>query len=198
MLILLMAMLSCKNKDVTVEVPKNLIDKNKFVEVLVDVNLLEGHLTNLNVNMPEIKNNSLGKYKSIFERHGIDNTTYQSSYDYYVQQDVYKEMVDSALAKLTILENKLLKVPDVKQMSLPQFRQLIIIDSMVDFLEVDSVHTREFIIDSLLSYYQKHNDKIVSIGLDSLSFHSSMMNMRKNKLLFKSITSKILEEHYND
>ena len=92
-IIVLAFLVSCQSEASKVTEPSNKLSQNDFKNLLLDVNLLEGYLTNLNVNLPAIKDTSLGQYKTIFNKYNLTYKEYKENYDYYIQQDNYKDIL---------------------------------------------------------------------------------------------------------
>lgn len=184
--------LNCESSS-KVKRPNDLIDENKFKTILLDVNLLEGHLTNLNVNMPDIRDNSLGKYKSIFTKHKVSFEQYKASYNFYSQQVSFKQMEEKVLDSLNKLEIYLQSQPEVRDLTFPQFMQLVEADSLESLFRDTTLSNTEK-IDSMERFYNKFPEKIKSIGMDNDSFKQSMQKLRINEILYKSLVQKALNQ----
>ncbi|MFN0031392.1 MAG: DUF4296 domain-containing protein [Flavobacteriales bacterium] len=94
--------------DAQVQAPANLIEQNKFVEVLVDVRLLEGSYS-AKVQRPDtIRSKMTGYYQTLFDKHGISKEQFVSSYNYYLQRNA--EMIgmeDSVMMRLQSMSKSL-------------------------------------------------------------------------------------------
>ena len=183
----------CCNEQTHNESPKDLIPKEKFTKLLCETTLLEGYLTNENVNIPAVRDKSLGRYKDIFNDFGISNEQYQSSYEYYVQQPYFKEMLEQAIQILEKKEEKILDVSEIKQMSFGQFQTLLKSDSLNFSMVLDTSISNQTKLDSISTYYKKHPQKLTVIAMDSLSFQYSLNRYREG-MLFNSIVKSLSKE----
>jgi hypothetical protein len=110
LVVIFIMILSCNKKEVSK--PKNLIPKDKMIDLLFDM-----HLANKSRN---IKNN-LGDKKPnyfplIYKKYNIDSTQFKESHTYYMTNlpeyiEIYKKMDDSIMSLLK-KEEKLLKEKD--------------------------------------------------------------------------------------
>jgi len=97
--------LSCSHKEV--KAPGHIINKDKLVDVQVDLYLVEA-VNNMNI----LSQDSADiKYKMLFEtvmkKHNITKEDYESSLRYYtLDNKSMNEIYDSVMFKLTTLENK--------------------------------------------------------------------------------------------
>ncbi|MGL4597233.1 MAG: DUF4296 domain-containing protein [Bacteroidia bacterium] len=123
LLVLLVLAISCHNdeKKVTLpDEPENLIAKEKMVQVLTDVHLLEAALSNHTSKNPSAfpgvraNGNELEEeasvvtvakkipYYDIFKKHGVTRTQYENSINWYAAQpEVYNEMYADVITELS-------------------------------------------------------------------------------------------------
>lgn len=184
---LLSLLISCGPKTSKVSKPNDLIDREKFTELLVETSLLEGHLTNVNTNIPEIRDQSLGKYKNVFKQFEVSNEQYQKSYSYYVQQDYFKDIIQTAIDKVTEKEEYLKNLPEIKQMSFEQLKTVLKQDGFDKLLLNDTTLNHLQKIDTISTYYKVNPDQLKIISIDSLSFQYSLNRFRDSKQLFKTL-----------
>lgn len=91
---LLFSFISCNN---TIEKPKNLIEKDKMIDILYDISLLEAIKTQ-NIN-GGIKNKEANEY--LYKKYSIDSTQLAQSNKYYAADvDEYKKMFEEVKTKL--------------------------------------------------------------------------------------------------
>jgi len=91
---LLFAFVSCNT---AIEKPKNLIEKDKMIDVLYDISLLEAIKTQ-NIN-GGIKNKDANEY--LYKKYNIDSTQLAQSNKYYAADvDEYKKMFEEVKARL--------------------------------------------------------------------------------------------------
>ncbi|MFY0652089.1 MAG: DUF4296 domain-containing protein [Cyclobacteriaceae bacterium] len=95
--LLIFILFSCGNG---AEIPNDLLPKEKLVQILIDVHVLESKIQNIRVK----KDSSQLLYntfeKEIFEKHGIERDVYDRSYRYYLEElnemeNIYKTVIDS-------------------------------------------------------------------------------------------------------
>ena len=188
--IIFQLLVGCSNNS-KLKPPKNKIEQSKFVKLLIDVNLLEGHLTSLNVNMPNIRDTSLGQYKGIFEKYNIDYQQYKENYDYYIQHDNYLTIQQEVYDSLEVMEKRYEKIASYKNISFSQYQQILKKDSLDLFLKNDTILTHTQKVDTILHFYRKHQERLNEISIDSISFEKNMQKLYKSKALFNSIMSKV-------
>jgi hypothetical protein len=91
---LLLAFISCNN---AIEKPKNLIEKDKMIDILYDISLLEAIKTQ-NIN-GGIKNKDANEY--LYKKYKIDSIQLAQSNKYYAADvDEYKKMFEEVKARL--------------------------------------------------------------------------------------------------
>lgn len=91
---LLLALISCND---TVEKPKNLIEKDKMVDILYDLSLLEA-IKSQNIN-GGISNENANKY--LYKKYKIDSIQLVQSNKYYAADvEEYKKMFEEVKSKL--------------------------------------------------------------------------------------------------
>lgn len=183
--------LACNSGRSSVKVPENKMEQTEFVNLLIDVNLLEGHLTNLNVNLRNIKELSLGQYKYIFKKYDISYAEYKENYDYYIQQDDYKDILQVVYDSLDSMSVRYENIEAYKEISFVQYKQLLQNDSITLFLQHDTLLSHDERVDTILNYYRNNQHKINAIGVDSIAFEKNILKFRKNKVLFKSVMSQV-------
>lgn len=94
MTLLVLAFISCND---TVERPKNLIEKDKMINILYDVSLLESIKTQ-NIN-GGISNKAANEY--IYKKYKVDSTQLAQSNKYYAADlDGYKKMFEEVKRRL--------------------------------------------------------------------------------------------------
>ena len=90
-------MLSCGNSQVKYKKPDNLIPKEQMVDILYDMHLAVG-----TSNLPNIHLEKNRNYVSlVFDKHGIDSTTFAISNIYYTAEiEEYEEIFEAVEARL--------------------------------------------------------------------------------------------------
>lgn len=184
-------LVGCKTEAERELEPSNKMDQNKFINLLLDVNLLEGYLTNLNVNLPAIQDTSLGRYKTIFTKYNLTYKDYKENYDYYIQQDNYKDILQVVLDSLDSLVIKYEKIEAQKELSFTDYKTLFAKDSLCYFLLKDTLLTHDQKVDTLLTFYQNNSQKLNEVGIDYTIFERNVLKFRQNKVLFRSVMNQV-------
>ncbi|MEX8546964.1 MAG: DUF4296 domain-containing protein [Mucilaginibacter sp.] len=121
------------NKD---NAPANLIGKEKFVPLMVDVHLADGYL-GAGTQIPDsLSYRGNGLYMAIFKRYGVDSAQFRKSFQYYSyhlndMNDIYKEVV----ARLKAKNDSLVKLQAAEEMRKTKLRM----DSTAKTAKKDSV-----------------------------------------------------------
>ncbi len=108
------------NRDKT---PDDLIDKEKFIPLLVDVHLADGYLGTRSQLPDSLSYRGNGLYAAVFKRYGVDSAQFRKSYKYYSYhlndiKDIYKEVV----ARLTAKNDSIVKVQAAEEMRKTKLR----------------------------------------------------------------------------
>ena len=102
---------ACNSSSELVEKPDNLLSEQQMVSFLIDMHLLEAKMSYIGTRDPDSLNLLFNNYEHhLMEKHGIDETTYQQSYAYYLDhmgqlKEIYDAVVDS-ISVLNSLEKK--------------------------------------------------------------------------------------------
>lgn len=173
--------------------PFNFIEKDKFVDIVYDINLLEGGLENVNMNQFEFKDTAMKLYKGIFEKHDISYKTFKKNQDYYILTDQYREITQLAADRASYELAKYGEIEPIKPMSLVQFSQLLELDKLLYFMENDTSFTFMQKMDSVTNYYRQNPQNFSVIDMDSLSFEVSMTQLRRSKNLFQKVPMEVFK-----
>ncbi|WP_316765661.1 DUF4296 domain-containing protein [Pedobacter frigiditerrae] len=92
-------------------VPKDIIQPDKMEKVLIDIHIVDGYLSTLNLPSQDTsKKVAAPLYNGVYKKFEIDSALYNRSLDYYYNHpDVMKKMYDSISVKLTILKEQVTK-----------------------------------------------------------------------------------------
>lgn len=101
---ILFLLAACAPKEEVVPVPDDLIGKEKMIEVLTDVHLIEGSRTGLS-----IMGDTIGLavyYDRLFKKHSITKEQYDNSFNYYIEfPEELDAMYERVIENLTKMEN---------------------------------------------------------------------------------------------
>lgn len=80
--------------------PENALEKEKFVDVMVDVHLVEAAINQKFVKVNDSTQASYRYYKHLFEKHDITRADFDSTFNYYMRHpklmsEVYTQVHDS-------------------------------------------------------------------------------------------------------
>lgn len=83
--------------------PADLLAKEKMMDVLFDIQLIEArHQRRLIKKGEKLRDKSLGYYTALWEKHQVKEEQFKSSYDYYMETpDVMHEIWEEILDRLT-------------------------------------------------------------------------------------------------
>lgn len=81
--ILLVLMSGCYNEKTTIQQPDNLLDKDKMVAILTEIQLVEASISMLPLNHVDAVTRFKKHESEIFAKYGVDSLTYFNSYQYY-------------------------------------------------------------------------------------------------------------------
>nr|WP_294773603.1 DUF4296 domain-containing protein [uncultured Flavobacterium sp.] len=99
--LLLLALMGCND---TVEKPKNLIAKDKMIDILYDISLLEA-IKNQNI-QGGIKNKTANEY--LYKKYQVDSVQVAQSNKYYAADvEEYKKMFEEVKKRLEAQTNKI-------------------------------------------------------------------------------------------
>ncbi len=113
-LVLILFVAGCAEPEVEVA-PEGLLDKDKFTEVMVDVQLVEGMKVHKLGPKREKSPDMEAMYANIFAKYGIDQEDFDATYDYYKARPdemelIYEQVLDS-LSKLDVEVKKIYNTP---------------------------------------------------------------------------------------
>jgi len=186
-MVLIAFVFGCKSENSMDNKPAKFIESDKFMQIVYDINVLEGGLENFNMNQFEFKDTAMQLYKGLFEKYNITYTTFKENQDYYILTDQYKELTQRAADSASYELEKLKDITPIKPMSFIQFTQLLELDSLKNFVEYDTTLTYPEILDSLINFYRINPSNLDQITMDSLSFELNIAKMRKSSNPFKKM-----------
>lgn len=125
--------------------PNNLIDKEKFIPLMVDVHLADGYLAPGSQITDSLRYRGNGLYNAIFKKYDVDSVQFKKSFQYYSyhlndMNDIYKEVV----ARLQAKNDSIVKIQAAEEMRKAKIKM----DSTAKATKNDSVK-RSIKLDSL-------------------------------------------------
>ncbi|MEN8958291.1 MAG: DUF4296 domain-containing protein, partial [Flavobacteriales bacterium] len=127
---------SCKSDSIGVK-PDPFIEKDQFVDLIYDINLLEGGLSNFNIERSSVTDSAMTLYKGILAKHEVDYTTFKANQEFYVLMDKYKEVSEEVLARIVEKEREYEDIKPIKIISFIQLSELLEGDKLIEFFEKD-------------------------------------------------------------
>jgi len=188
----LIVLISCENQGYDYSVPSDILPKDVFTEILTETTLLEGYLSNTNVNIPHLRDESLGKYKFILEKHEITYDEYKKSYFYYVAQPYFIEMAQESLDSIINLERQLDELPQIQQISFADLKNLLIDDGWGKYMKFHRGIAARTMIDSIGKYYSKNVALLDKRDIDSTNFQYSLGKFKTHKPLYQTLRANII------
>lgn len=180
----LLFFLSCRTEG-EVEQPSPFIEKDTFVEIMYDINILEGGLSNFNIDKKKVKDSAMTFYNGIFEKYNIDSKTFIANQQYYVLTDKYQEVSERVLEKIQAEEEKYKDVEAIKTLSFVQLSQLIEEDGFLPFFNTDTTKTYAQRLDSILGFYRINQYRLEGMPMDSISFEVNINKLKNGVDLFQ-------------
>jgi hypothetical protein len=182
---LLLSLFACKPENSIDNLPSNFIEKDRFIELVYDVNVLEGNLGNFNLNKDLLMDSSMQLYKGIFEKYYINYEDFKENQEYYILTDQYREVSKKALELVITEEEKYTEIKPINILSFIQFNQLFEANGHLDYMEKDTSFSYSEKLDSMLNYYRVNPASLKDFSIDSISFVVNISKLRKGKDLFK-------------
>jgi len=112
--LIIFSIISCKNKDSD---KKDILSKNEFINVLVDIHLANATLNYMQAdkNWENFKANDY--YPSILKKHNVSGKKFEKTIQYYIKRPIeYDAIYDSVINRLSIMQGNITnKIMDKKK-----------------------------------------------------------------------------------
>ena len=96
-----------------VTVPEDVVPQEQFVEVMIDMQLLEAAFNMKHLGNKEADTIMYPRYREVYAHHGISPETFRYSYDWYLSEpELMDEVYEEVLNKLSIMEEEVKNAPD--------------------------------------------------------------------------------------
>jgi len=187
-----LAFVSCENNGYDYSVPNGVLPKNVFTQILTETTLLEGDLSNTNVNLPKLRDESLGRYKFVLDKYGITYKEYKTSYFYYVAQPYFIEIAQEALDSIVNMERQLDELPQIKQISFAELKNLLVDDGWGKYMKFNRGVTARPMMDSIGKYYAKNVGLLKKRNIDSTNFQYSLGKFKNHLPLFQTLRTNVI------
>ncbi len=197
--VIIVTVFGCKSENSMDNKPSKFIESDKFIQIVYDINVLEGGLENFNMNQFEFKDTAMQLYKGLFEKHGITYKTFKKNQDYYILTDQYKEITQKAADIASYELEQLKDITPIKNLSLVQFTQLLELDDLKTFIEInDTISSFQEKLDSILNFYRINPSNLDQVTIDSLSFEVNIAKMRKRSNPFTREEKSVFKSKKNE
>lgn len=107
--ILTLAMFSCASEGYK-EVPKNMISEEKFIDLMVEMHLIEANINQRFVKLVDTTDTSFGYYRYLFDKYEVKKVDFDSTFNYYARNPqlldgVYDKVQERLKAMADDLQN---------------------------------------------------------------------------------------------
>lgn len=109
-IVLITIVSSCSSGVVEIEQPKDLIGKEKMVEVMLELVKLEAHIQSTYPSVSEYNKVMINSSDTLFKRLNITSKKFEESMDYYgshqkIMKEIYEEVLDELNSELGELQS---------------------------------------------------------------------------------------------
>ena len=184
-ILLALSLIQCSTEQNSVEKPDRFMPQAEFENLVYDLNLIEGSIANFNLDRKLMSDTSVSLYLGVFNEYEIDYKTYKANQDYYILSNNMKLVSENVLARVKKEAEQYKDIESVKILSFVQLTQLLENDKLSDFVHKDTLTTFPERMDSLLRFYRDHQSSLQRFVIDSLSFETNIIKLKKGKDIFR-------------
>lgn len=110
-IVFLLFISSCAGDIMEIEAPKNLMSKEKMVEVMKELVKLEAHIQTTYPSVAEYNKTMLNSSEKLFKKLNVSSKDFEDSMDYYgshqeQMKEIYNEVLDQLNSELGELQSK--------------------------------------------------------------------------------------------
>ncbi len=161
----------------------SVLSEEVFTNLLLDVQLLEGHLNVNRVNQVFIMDSANNYYKELFDRYEITFETYQENLKYYtakplVLQEIYKKVEDKLVLKERLYDSILIDRPAISPINKNKLLNILVKDTIMVNLILDTATSYLTIKDSVFNYY---TDSILKDSKTNVASFQQSFNVTTHK-----------------
>lgn len=178
-------LVQCIPDKITVSKPDHFLKKSAFAELMYDINLLEGNLSNINLDTKLMADTALGMYAGVFEKHGITYSIFQANQEYYILANKMKGIAETVLERVEKEAEQYKDLEAIRPVSFVQLNQLLTQEGMVDYMTNDTSSTYPERLDSVLRYFRTKPEKLAEFTIDSTSFEVAILKLKKGKDVYR-------------
>ena len=185
---------SCGGKTAE-EQPENLIKKEIFTEMILELQLIEAHLNEARVNQSVIRDSANNFFQEIFEKHGAALEDFNTTMNYYASQpEELQGIYDAVLESLSKLEVELVDVK-INQDAISPLGKKQIVD-VISHLPIarifkETSYSSEQTKDSLFKYIAVNISLFDSLPYNIESFQKSYIGLTFNHKRYLSFKEEV-------
>ena len=187
------------------EQPENLIIKEVFTEMILELQLIEAHLNEARVDQSVIRDSANNFFQEIFEKHGTSFDDFNNTMKYYASQpEELQGIYDAVLESLSEMEVELVDVKmDQDAISPLGKKQIVDVISHLPIAQVfkENSYSSDQTKDSLFKYIAANIYLFDSLPYNIESFQKSYIGLTFNHKRYLSFREEVrlmldsLEEH---
>ena len=185
---------SCGGKTAE-EQPENLIKKEIFTEMILELQLIEAHLNEARVNQSVIRDSANNFFQEIFEKHGAALEDFNTTMNYYASQpEELQGIYDAVLESLSEMEFELVDVK-INQDAISPLGKKQIVD-VISHLPIARIfkepsYSSEQTKDSLFKYIAVNISLFDSLPYNIESFQKSYIGLTFNHKRYLSFKEEV-------
>ena len=185
---------SCGGKTAE-EQPENLIKKENFTEIILELQLIEAHLNEVRVDQSVIRDSANNFFQEIFEKHGTSFEDFKSTMNYYASQpEELQGIYDAVLESLSQMEVELVDVKmDQDAISPLGRKQIVDVISHLPIARIfkENSYSSDQTKDSLFKYIAANIYLFDSLPYNIESFQKSYMGLTFNHKRYLSFREEV-------
>ncbi len=177
------------------EQPENLIKKEIFTEMILELQLIEAHLNEVRVDQSVIRDSANNFFQEIFEKHGVSFEDFNNTINYYASQpEALKGIYDAVLELLSKMEVKLVDVKmDQDPISPLGKKQIVDVISHLPIAHIfkEPSYSSEQTKDSIFKYIAVNISLFDSLPYNIESFQKSYIGLTFNYKRYLSFREEV-------
>lgn len=177
------------------EQPENLIKKEIFTEMILELQLIEAHLNEVRMDQSVIRDSANNFFQEVYEKHGTSFEGFNTTMSYYASQpEELQGIYEAVLESLSKMEVKLVDVKINQDAISPLGKKQIV--SVVSHLPIarvfkDSSYSSEQTKDSLFKYIAVNISLFDSLPYNIESFQKSYQGITFNPKRYLSFREEV-------
>ena len=177
------------------EQPENLIKKELFTEMILELQLIEAHLNEVRVDQSVIRDSANNFFQEIFEKHGTSFEDFNNTMNYYASQpEKLQGIYDAVLESLSEMEVELVDVKmDQDAISPLGRKQIVDVISHLSIARIfkENSYSSDQTKDSLFKYIAANIYLFDSLPYNIESFQKSYMGLTFNHKRYLSFREEV-------